>query len=282
MTTPTRPVLRYHGGKFRLAPWVLGFFPRHATYAEPYGGAASLLMLKERVSAECYNDMDSQVVNVFRVLRDPDRALELQRRVALTPFSREEFAWSYEDPADDIDAAHKLIVRSFMGHGSDSATRTTRSGFRAKLTEGRALPASEWSTWPDAIPAFTRRLAGVVIENAPAIDVIKRMDHGRTLFFVDPPYLASTRSAKSSNKATGYRHEMTNDDHVALAEVLNQVKGMVVLCGYPSDLYDSLYADWDRYERRHVADGGNFRTEVVWLNRACAEALAMERGGLFA
>lgn len=123
----TRPALRYHGGKFRLAPWILGFFPRHQTYVEPFAGAASVLMLKGRVGAECLNDLDGNVVNLFRVLRDVDSALELQRRVALTPFARDEFEWSYEPPTDDLDAAHKLVVRSFMGHGSDSATRSCRT-----------------------------------------------------------------------------------------------------------------------------------------------------------
>ena len=66
---PTRPVLRYHGGKFRLAPWILTFFPRHTVYVEPFGGAAPVLLQKERLGAECYNDLDGEVVNLFRVLR---------------------------------------------------------------------------------------------------------------------------------------------------------------------------------------------------------------------
>lgn len=279
MTAPKRPVLRYHGGKFRLAPWILSFFPQHSCYVEPFGGAGSVLMLKERVSAECYNDLDGTVVNVFRVLRDPEQAIELQRRISLTPFAREEFEWSYEPAVDELDAAHKLIVRSFMGHGSDSATRSCRTGFRSKLTEDRALPAWEWANWAEAIPAFTRRLAGVVIENRDAFEVIARLDAPRTLFYVDPPYAHSTRSSLMgrSSKTHGYRHEMTDDDHRALAAVLRDLAGMVVLSGYPSSLYDDeLFGDWERYERRHAADGGRSRTEVVWLNPACVRALEDE------
>lgn len=280
----TRPVLRYHGAKFRLAPWILSFFPRHQCYVEPFGGSAAVLLQKQRVAAECYNDLDGDVVRIFRLLRDPSTAAELQRRAALTPFSRDEFDWSYEPAIDDMDAAHKMIVRSFFGHGSDSATRGCRTGFRAKLTEGRALPAAEWSNWSNAVPAFTRRLMGVVIENRNALEVIERMDHPDTLFYCDPPYVHETRSALKgrSSKTHGYRHEMKDDDHRRLAEVLNAASGMVLLSGYPSPLYDKeLYPHWDRFERRHMADGGKSRTEVVWLNKACADALDRTRGGLF-
>lgn len=286
MTAPTRPVLRYHGGKFRLAPWILSFFPAHKVYVEPFGGAASVLLQKNRVGAECYNDMDGNVVNLFRILRDRTLSLELQRRVELTPFARQIFDWAYEPVTDDMDGAHKLIVKSFMGHGSDSATRSCRTGFRSKLSEGRVLPSVEYSTWSNAIPVFTQRLRGVVIEHKPAIDVIERMDSPATLIYADPPYCHSTRSAlKGRGKGThGYRHEMEDADHVALASVLRAAKGMVVLSGYPSELYDDeLYADWIRHERKHIADGGKVRKEVVWINEACAAALDRQRsqGGLF-
>jgi DNA adenine methylase len=233
MSAPTRPILRYHGGKFRLAPWIISFFPKHSCYVEPFSGAASVLMLKKPVAAECYNDLDNAIVNVFRILRDPDRALELHRRVSLTPFSRAEFDWSYEDPVDDMDAAHKLIVKSFMGHGSDAATRSCRTGFRSKLTAGRGLPSAEWAGWADAIPSFTHRLKGVLIENRDAIEVIRRMDAPTTLFYVDPPYPHSTRSSLSgrSSSTHGYRHELTDDQHRALAGVLQDVRGMVVISG---------------------------------------------------
>lgn len=273
---PARPVLRYHGGKFRLAPWILSFFPRHTVYVEPFGGAASVLLQKPRVGAECYNDLDGEVVNLFRIMRDPERALELQRRVALTPFARDEFNWAYEPPVDDIDRAHKLVTKAFLGFGSDSATRPHRTGFRSRMTDGRVLPAIEYASWPDAIPSFTRRLQGVLIENGEAIEVIQRMDTINTLIYVDPPYCHSTRAA-----SRGYRHEMDDAAHRALAAALHEVKGMVVLSGYPSELYDvELYSGWIRYERRHNADHGKASTEVVWLNPACVAALEQQSAQL--
>lgn len=281
--TVTRPVLRYHGGKFRLAPWILKFFPRHKIYVEPFAGAASVLMLKPRVKSEVYNDLDSRIVNVFRVLRDPIQAAELQRRVSFTPFAREEFDATYAEPVNDLDAAHKTIVRSFMGHGSDSATRSCRTGFRAKCHD-RALPSIEWGAWHEVIPAFTARLRGVVIENRDALEVLARYDTPDSLAYVDPPYVFATRSAIAGRTrgTQGYRHELDDAQHMALSTALRAFSGMVVLSGYPSELYDrELYPDWERFERRHVADGGKQRTEVVWLNPACSEALRVEAGGLF-
>lgn len=276
MVEITRPALRYHGGKFRLAPWVLQFFPDHQAYIEPFGGAASVLLQKPRSPAEVYNDLDGRIVNFFRVLRDPVSAAEMQRRVALTPYARAELEWAMAgDGVDAVDAAHRLVVRSFFGHGSDSATRTCRTGFRCKLTDGRALPAGEWSTWSDAIPAFARRLSGVVIENDQAEKIIRRMDHPNTLIYADPPYLPETRSALSNARSgtNGYKHELDLDGHHALAEVLNSCKSMVVLSGYPSELYSRLFPGWATFARKSTADRGVSRTEVVWLNPACQRAL---------
>lgn len=280
---PTRPVLRYHGGKFRIADWIVSFFPDHAGYLEPFGGGASVLMRKKRVGTEVYNDLDGDVVNLFRVLRNHDMAAELWHRLRFTPFARAEFDASYTDPADPIDQAHKLIVRSFMGHGSDSATRRSQPGFRTKRSRSSAegggftnSPAIEFSAYPDAIYGFHERLAGVVIENRQAADLIIQFDSPTTLIYADPPYVLSSRTLMrgSANSSNGYRHEMLDDDHRALAECLHKCRSMVVLSGYPSDLYDmELYSDWQRFERKAVAEAGKSRTEVVWLNPACSAAL---------
>lgn len=281
----TRPALRYHGGKFRLAPWLLQFFPPHSAYVEPFGGAASVLLQKAPAPAECYNDLDDRIVRFFRVLRDPAQSAELERRLRLTPYARTELEWSFRPPSDEIDAAHRLVVRSFMGHGSDSATRSTRTGFRSRLTEGRGLPAQEWSGWPDAMATFRDRLRSVLIENDDALRVIDRMDHPRTLIYCDPPYVLSSRSGAASSRSSttnGYRHEMTDAEHEALASRLHECSGMVIVSGYPCTLYDSLYRGWETHHTSHVADRAAMRTEVVWLNPACSAALQRARGGLFA
>jgi len=271
---PTRPLLRYHGGKWILAPWIISFFPAHRIYVEPFGGAASVLLRKERSYAEVYNDLDGEVVNLFRVVRDREIAKELERMLRLTPFARDEFMMAYCRSPDPLQRAHSIIVRAFMGFGSASMTRTHQTGFRADSNRSGTTPAHDWANWPDQIKAITSRLQGVVIENKSAIDVIAQHDRPETLYYVDPPYPHETRSAISRSRTHLYKHEMTDEDHIMLGAQLNNLEGMVVLSGYPCDLYDNvLYKDWHRYERQAMADGARPRTEVLWLNDAAAKAI---------
>lgn len=262
-----RPVMRWQGGKFRLASWLLSFFPPHNIYVEPYSGAASVLMLKPRAQIECYNDLDGDVVAVFRVLRDPVSAQELRRRLALTAFAQSELDWSYEAPADPVDAAHRMIVRSFLGHGSDAATRACRAGFRSGITGNAAL---DWAAYPDQVPAFAQRLSGVVITNDPALDVIARMDTPQTLFYLDPPPLQT--DDRDSHRA---RFGMTAEDYRQLAVVLRQVRGRVVLSCATADLGDDALPDWQRFDLQQRLDGGERRTESLWINPACSAALSV-------
>lgn len=282
MNAISRPVLRWFGGKWRLAPWVISHFPPHLVYVEPFGGAASVLLRKPMIAAEIYNDLDGRLVNLFRVLRDPAKAEELRRRVDLTFFSRAEFDWSYGRPADDIDDAHRMIVLSYMGQGSDSVTRHSLTGFRCKLSDERALPSQAWASWSQSIPQFTERLRNVLVEQCEASVLIKRMDRRGTLFYVDPPYLPETR--KHGVRKHGYRHELSNQDHSNLLDLLVSVQGMVVLSGYPSGMYDAALQGWRRIETSARADRSGQRTEVLWLNKACVEALEGQLGhyGLFA
>lgn len=258
-----RSVLRYHGGKFRLAPWLISLMPEHTVYVEPFGGAASVLMRKPRAVGEVYNDLDGSVVNVFRVLRDREKAAELQRLLALTPFSREEFDDSYSAPAGELDAAYKLIVRSFMGFSMDAVTRGCKTGFRANKSNGK-LPAREWATYAEALPSFTERLQGVVIENRNAFEVIAAHDSSDTLFFIDPPYVASTRG--DGRAKHGYAYEMSDMDHRILATQVRAIRGKVLLCGYWSHLYEELYPDWEFADAKCYANGGHERMERAWRN----------------
>lgn len=278
---PTRPVLRYHGGKWKLAPWLISHFPPHQTYVEPFGGAASVLMLKPRSHGEVYNDLDDEVVNVFRVLRDPAMGPELRRRLELTPFAREEFRDAYGEPKDQLDRAHKMMIRAFMGFGSASMTRKHITGFRFNSNRSGTTPASDWAHFAPAVDALIARLRGVVIENKDYRAVIADHDGPETLIYADPPYVHATRSSlanKNGNRGHYYRHDMTDDDHREMAAILRAVRGMVVISGYGCELYDrELFPDWIRHETKHMADGARARIEVVWLNPACAVALEGSR-----
>lgn len=214
--TPTRPVLRYHGGKFRLAEWVIGHFPEHTCYVEPFAGAASVFMRKPRVEAECINDLDERIMQVFRVLRDRKKAAKLYRRLILTPYARREFDAAYERTGDEVEDVARLLVISFMGQGSQGTTRNYRTGFRLSLrnSDNKAIPSHEWASYPPAIGSFMERLQGVAIECVAATKIIGRLDSENTLFYVDPPYVRITRGSHAKD---GYRHEMTDNDHEQLA-----------------------------------------------------------------
>jgi DNA adenine methylase len=265
---PERPVLRYHGGKWRLAPWLISLFPPHRIYVEPFGGGASVLMRKPRCYAEVYNDRWDVVVNVFRVLRDKDKARLLAEALRLTPYARTEFIESYiRDTDSDVERARLTILRSFAGFGSASTNGDFATGFRANSNRSGTTPAHDWVNYPDVIPAFVDRLAGVCIENKPAIEVIEQHDSKETLFYLDPPYPHSTRNMQRGNAA--YACEMMDEDHRELAQRLHSIRGMALISGYSCELYDELYGDWPCTEKETMADGDRPRQEVVWMNAAC-------------
>lgn len=271
---PTRPVLRYHGGKWLLASWVISHFPRHRIFVEPFCGAASVLMQKPRSYSEVLNDQWQDLVSVFRCLQEPAKAEQLQSKLELTPYARVEYdlACSPGEIPDDVEKARRMIIRSFMGFGSGSTFREHKTGFRSNSNRSGTTPARDWVNYPTQIAAFTARLRGVVLECRDALSLIPQHDTPGTLFYCDPPYPRSTRSVKSDSSRNGvYAHEMSDDKHRELAKVLRQVKGMVVLSGYPCDLYDcELYPDWVRVERPWFADGARKRMEVLWINPAAA------------
>jgi DNA adenine methylase len=283
LAVPTRPLVRWHGGKWKIAPWVIAHFPKHACYTEVFGGGASVLLRKPPARAELYNDMDDTIVALFRILRDRTSAQELIRLLHLTPFAREEFHAAYERSDDPIEDARRTIVRSFMGYGSDGTAGTYRTGFRSTVTSTLKLPASEWATYPLALQAIVERLQCVVIDNRPAIPLLRQVDAAHTLHYLDPPYLPSTRSSGNRRRGQGYHvyeHELTEEDHVELLAVLQDLEGMVVLSGYPSELYDGTLTGWRSVQRQAYADGGRARVECLWLNPATVAAL--EHGPLFA
>lgn len=286
MTRP-RPVLRWHGGKWKLAPWIISHFPEHRIYVEPFGGAGSVLMRKDRVYAEIYNDMDDVVVNLFKVLRDPAKADRLIDMLRLTPFARQEFNEALEAAEDDVERARHLVVRSFMGFGSNAhssspvADKTAfktytrpRDQYRSSNRSG-TTPAHDWANYPDSLARTVDRLRGVIIEKRDAADVMRQHDGPATLHYVDPPYLPETRSPanKYDLKHRMYRHELTPDDHLKLLAFLPSLQGMVVLSGYPHAMYDNALPKWQRVERDALADGARKRTEVLWINPAAREHL---------
>jgi len=263
----TAPAFRYHGGKFRLSPWVHQHLPAHRTYVEPFGGAAGVLLTKARSYSEVYNDLDGDVVNFFRVLQEPEQLERLTLACALTPYARTEFEKAWEPTSDAVERARRLVIRAQMGFGSAGATKG-KTGFRIDSQRAYGTAQQHWTRFPQSLAAVGERFTGVLIENRPAIEVMQQHDTPQTLHYVDPPYVHSTR-VMQAGKAGYYRHEMNEADHLELLECLKSLAGMVVISGYRTELYDHLLTGWRRVEtsaRISAGRGCTTRTECLWIN----------------
>jgi DNA adenine methylase len=283
-----RSPLRYFGGKHYLASRIVSLLPRHRVYVEPFCGAAWVLFAKRPSPVETINDIDGEVVNFFRVLRDPALFQEFHRVVALTPFSRQEHAdaRSKLGRGNEVERAVSFFVtarQSFSGRVEAGGWRYSR----ADPSRGMASAVADYLGAIDGLPQAHARLMRVQIENDDALSVIRRYDTPETLFYCDPPYPATTR------RSGGYRHEMAEAEHERLLTALVAVEGKVILSSYPNDLYNSILggAGWDCTQVQvpcHAAgrtrgtgllgdgacDLNQRRIEVIWRNPAALEGTA--------
>jgi DNA adenine methylase len=256
---PRRPLLRWHGGKFILAKWIISHMPEHRVYVEPFGGAGSVLLQKPRAYSEVWNDVNEDLYNLFWVMRN--HYSELADGLRLTPFSRREFEISHMPHSNPIEKARRLIIRSFMGFGSDSASNVARpTGFRANSNRSGSTPAHDWVNYEMHMHQLADRIRGIVLECRPALQVMASHDSAQTLFYLDPPYLESTRKGFGA-----YSHELSEQDHIELLDAAVNCKGAVIISGYESPLYAKTLKDWRRVERKALADGAKERTEVLWI-----------------
>lgn len=272
-----RPPFTYYGSKGRLAPWIVSMLPAHRLYFEPFCGSAAVLFAKQPSIHEVLNDVSVSVTTFFRVLRDrPD---ELQRALKLTPYSRDEYlaADLTDETIDELERARRFFVRctqSFNGGGTGPAHRVSWSnGMRAS----GGSRSSGVRTIVDRLDEVAARLRPVIIENRSYDHLLDIYDGPDSVFYVDPPYLGSTRSSLDPEKRRGrdYLHDLTSDaDHHALSEQLHACEATILLSGYHSPLYDELYADWESTEVQVTRPSGNRRghsmppaVEVLWSNR---------------
>lgn len=259
------PMFRYLGGKWRLAPWIIAQLPAHRVYVEPFGGSAGLLLRKPRSEVEVLNDLDSDVVNFYRVLRDATSRGALIEALELTPAAREEFEQAFEPSTDPIERARRFAVRAMLGFGSAGGTKT-QTGMR--ICNGsvghRRSDAQRWARYPQAIAQVGERLEGVLIEHRHAVEVMLSQDGPETCHYLDPPYCAETRNGHGA----GYRHELTDADHLDLLTAALNCRGAVVISGYYTDLYAELLQGFERTEissRISAQRGTALRTECLWV-----------------
>ena len=253
-------VIKYPGSKWSIANWIISHFPSHHSYLEPFFGSGAVLFTKKRSPIETVNDLDKDVVNLFRQIRE--NIERLADTIYWTPYARSEYerAWAAQyTETDPFQRAVDFYVRMMMGHGF----RTTgeKVGWKNDV-QGReaAYAAGYWCKTPEMIFEAAERLRKVQIENLPAVDLIRRFNFPNVLIYADPPYVLSTRHGKQ------YRHEVTDEQHEELLDTLSNHRGPVLLSGYDSDLYRDILHDWHREEIPSRAQTSGARIEVLWMN----------------
>ena len=261
-----KPAFNYFGSKWNIAPQIIKHFPPHKHYVDACGGSAAVLLRKRPSAIETFNDLDSNVVNFFRVLRV--RPGELIHLLELTPYARAELDNARLPTSDPIEAARRFFVSCIDSR--DHIPGESKSGFRkiTKFDWNFASPATATRLKVANLANVARRFMQVQIENIDAMTLADRTNHPNTRFYYDPPYLAETRVSKKM-----YNLEMSHNNHISAALVLTQLDSMVIISGYNSELYADLYADWQRVDIEAETQAHVKRTESLWLSPATVAAL---------
>ena len=256
----------WYGGKYSHLDWLLPLLPDAHHYCEPFAGSAAVLLNRTPAKVETYNDVDGEVVNFFRVLRDGSEGLI--RAIALTPFSREEFYRAIADRDDAStpeDRARRFYVRARQARTGLAQTATLGRWANCKNTSraGMSGVVSRWIGGIEGLEEIAERLLRVQIENRPALDIIRLYDSPTTLFYCDPPY---PHESRGDSKA--YEFEMDERGHRELAGVLHAATAKVAVSGYRCRLMDELYAGWRRHDAdaKHCHSIKQLRQESLWMN----------------
>lgn len=251
----TRPLINYFGGKWRLAPWIIENLPPHAIYIEPFGGSLSVLFRKERSKREIVNDVDGELVNLYRMARDFGE--ELREALRLTPHARDEYKLSMESVDDPLEMARRTVVRCYFGIGDSFLWN--HNAFRTSKTSNTSV-AESWKNYSEAFSGIISRLAGVTIENLSYEKLFEKYDSLEALWYLDPPYVPSTISRKHA-----YREDWSSMKHLEFLGHVKALKGRVVLSGYDSDIYQAELGDWKVATKQATTNGAQKRMEVLWI-----------------
>lgn len=256
----------WYGGKFSHLEWLLPQLPECHHYCELFGGSAAVLLNRVPSPVETYNDLDGEVVNFFRVLRN--HKAELVEAIGLTPFSREEFLIACGKPdrrISNLERARRFFVRARQVRTGLAQTASVGRWANCKNTSrsGMSGVVSRWLGSVEQLPNIAKRLLRVQIENRPACEVIELYDSKETLFYCDPPYV---HAARGDSKAYGF--EMSNEEHRVLASRLESIQGRAAVSGYRCKLYDQLYKNWTRIDgpAKHCHSVKQERRESLWIN----------------
>lgn len=260
-----KAILKYPGSKWRLAEWIISFFPEHKVYLEPFFGSGAVFFKKEPSYIETINDIDGQVVNLFRVCREHPR--KLAKLINLTPFSREEFENCYLPTKNSIEQARRTVVRF---HQSFGTTNCTKKSWKNVQVSGGPRCATLWNYLPECVKECCERLKNAQIENIDAIELIRRYDTKETLIYCDPPYLPELR------KRNMYKYEFSLEQHKELLNVIKKSNAKIIISGYDNELYNIELKNWSSAELETTAQMGLTRVEKIWCNFPITEQLSIE------
>jgi len=253
-------VLKYPGSKWNIASNIVDLIPKHHSYVEPFFGSGAVLFNKPPSDIETINDLDSDVVNLFRCIRKD--AGKLAEIVAAVPYSREEYDCQFTCQNDDTDPFEKaagFLVRCWQSHGFRA--NRDKVGWKSDIVgRERAYAMWNWYRLPNWIVEAAERLRMVQIEHRPALDVIKRFNYPEVFQYWDPPYLLGVRAGKQ------YQHEMTDEGHEELLQTAVESKAMIMISGYDSEMYNNYLNKWNKVSFKSCAEHGSPRTEVLWMN----------------
>lgn len=253
-------ILKYPGGKWSMADWIISFFPRHHSYLEPFFGSGAVLFNKPRSNIETVNDLDGDVVNLFEWIRKAPE--KLAREIYYTPYARQVYEDAFAMVPEDNDSfgrAVNFFIRLNMGYGF--RTNGQRVGWKHDVQgRERAYASREWTDLPDRIIWAAERLRGVQIENRPAAGLMKRFNYPDVLVYLDPPYMLGTRHGKQ------YRYELDDAGHEELICTAKKHSGPVLVSGYDSELYNRELKDWYRAEKTTYSQVCSRKKEVLWMN----------------
>lgn len=254
-----KPVLKYPGAKWRLSRWIVEHLPPHEIYLEPYFGSGAVFFNKPPARLETVNDIDGNVVNLFRMMREePEKLAGL---IEFTPWARDEYLSSYEKTGDSVEDARRFLVRCWQAFGTVTASKT---GWRHSATGRCPSMPQQWKAVPERIYAVAERLKDAQIENMDAVQLIRKYNDPKCLVYADPPYIPETR------RKNIYAEEMTEAQHVDLLEALSAHRGAAVISGYDHPLYNEFLTGWERVDKHALAERGQTRTEVIWIKAACS------------
>jgi DNA adenine methylase len=256
--TIKRPALRWYGGKWNLANWIIPYFPPHQHYAEPCFGAGSVLFRKPMVPLETINDLNGRVVNYFRMLREYGN--DLIRLIELTPWAEDEYHLSKIQSEDILEDARRFHIMCWMSiQGGPVPT-----GFRTSNHFTGRIGTPPTNLINHDLHSIASRLRHVQILNEDAIEMFSRYTTSNEVFiYFDPPYVPETRVTKN-----GYTHEPELSFHIEAAEKLKKIPGNIIVSGYACPLYEDLYEKdgWTRIDHVAQTNTGSKRTESIWLN----------------